>query len=193
MRIRKPAAGARGPGSSRTASRRSSMSRPTRISEMSGSIWRPGATTLRRRGRRLGPAVGCAYSSSTSSDRASGRGLCDRSEAESRLQPWRDLRPRSLLTDEVVSVVEEGPHVGGIELFLVLELEVATDVGQVEIEAVALRGQVDPVEITEALRVDERLDGASRNADSLPLDYRRGGGRNRGVPNDVDATRATHI
>src|SRR5262249_32308375 len=78
------------------------------------------------------------------------------SEAQRRLQPGRGLLPRVALAAEVVAVVEEGSHEAGVEiLLLVLEPEVGTDVGEVEVEPVALRRRVDPVEIADALRVEE--------------------------------------
>jgi len=78
------------------------------------------------------------------------------SKSQLRLQPGRRPLPRVALTPEAVAVVEECPHVDSVEiLLLVLVLEIVIDVSQVEIEPVALGRRVDPIEIAEALRVDE--------------------------------------
>ncbi len=78
------------------------------------------------------------------------------SEAQRGLQPGRALLPREAPAGEVVTVIEEGLHVESVELpFLVLVCEVGPDVGQIEIEPIALGRHVDPIEIAEALRVDE--------------------------------------
>src|SRR5215470_19882447 len=80
-----------------------------------------------------------------------------RSESKLALQSRRTRLPLVPLQAEVVAVVEESPHVERVKLLflLVLELELGTDVRQVEIEPVALRRQVDPVEIAETLRMEQ--------------------------------------
>src|SRR5215470_6697815 len=78
------------------------------------------------------------------------------SEAERSLQPGRSLPPRVFLAGEVVGVVEQGPHIEGVEfLLLVLVHEVGPDVGQVEIQPIARGRHVDPIEVAEPLRMDQ--------------------------------------
>src|SRR5262249_50401404 len=98
------------------------------------------------------------------------RGLESRLKSELGLQPGRHLLPRVPVAAEAMAVVKKGLHVEGVEiLLLVLEGEFVSDVGKVEVEPVALGRRVDPVEITDALRVDEGMDGVARDADRPSL------------------------
>lgn len=109
------------------------------------------------------------------------------SESERGLETGRGLLPRIALVAQAIAVVEEGLHIDGVELLLLsLELEVALDLRQVEIEPIVLGRHVDAVEIAEPLRVDERRDGAAGDADRPSLDARPRGAEG-GVPDDVDA------
>src|SRR4030095_8537902 len=79
-----------------------------------------------------------------------------RSDAQRGGQPRGALLPPGARAGEVVAVVEEFLHVESVELpGLVLVYEVGPDVRQVEVEPIALGREVDPIEIAEALGVDE--------------------------------------
>src|SRR5262245_55436772 len=112
------------------------------------------STTDDRAGTRLSRLD--IFPPSCRGDKPADRGGGVGSESERRVQPGWDLLPRVAMAGETIAVVEEGPHVEGVEVFpLVLEREVGADVGQVEFEPIALGRHVDPIEVAEALRVDE--------------------------------------
>jgi hypothetical protein len=59
----------------------------------------------------------------------------------------RKFRPRTALCSQIVTHLEQIPHIGGLERLLELSGEGSGDVGKIEIHAVALRGQVDPIQV----------------------------------------------
>jgi hypothetical protein len=63
---------------------------------------------------------------------------------------------------ELVGVLIELLHVNRLEFFGVRIIEIRSDVSQVEIGTVLLRGQIDPTYIVDPLRLDQRASPARR-------------------------------
>src|SRR5262249_61980520 len=66
-----------------------------------------------------------------------------------RRHPGRHFAPRVALARELVSVVVERAHVGGVELLLVHHGELRPDEGEIEVDLVLLRRPVNSVEIAD--------------------------------------------
>src|SRR5882724_9915662 len=76
----------------------------------------------------------------------------------------RRLVPGIALDGAVVAELEQRDHIGVLEGLLEHLGEALRDVGEIEVEAVAPGRQVDPVEVAHALGLDQRGDGAGRDA-----------------------------
>src|SRR5215831_6163597 len=106
--------------------------------------------------RRRRPSRIASVGRSRESDNLNALPIFPPLEPQLSLESGRRLLPGVTLAAEAVAVIEEGLHVGSVEIFLLVpEREVPIDVGEVEVEPVALGRHVDPIEIAEALRVDE--------------------------------------
>src|SRR5215813_11439099 len=89
-----------------------------------------------------------------------------------RRRPGWHFAPRVALARELVGIVVERAHVGGVELLLVHHGELRSDEGEIEVDLVLLRRPVDPVEITDPLRLDHRADRAADDAERAPVSLR---------------------
>src|SRR5262249_206843 len=79
----------------------------------------------------------------------------------------------------------------GLEWLLECPGEGLGDVCEVEIHVVALCGEIDPIEVADPLRLNQRGNGAPGNAHCAPLDLSPIGVRTR-VPDDVEGPSALH-
>ena len=77
--------------------------------------------------------------------------------------------PRVSLHAELIGVVEQPLHIGGVEFFVVHITEVRPDARQVEICPVLLCSVIDPIQITDPLRLNQRTDGPSADAQGAAL------------------------
>src|SRR6266550_8357179 len=84
------------------------------------------------------------------------------------LAGWR-LVPRVSFHTELIAVVEQPFHIGGVELFVVQIVEVRPDVRQVEICPVLLGGGIDPSQIIDPLRLNQRTDSPSADVHGAAL------------------------
>src|SRR3546814_14242349 len=69
-------------------------------------------------------------------------------------------------------VAVERTHEVLVELVVVLELEFGADEGEVVVDAVALGREIDPIEVADALGVNQRRDRPPGDAEGPPLDIR---------------------
>src|SRR5688572_18812126 len=110
-----------------------------------------GAVNIRR-AREVEPAAGqCVPTARLATRRAFDRSLVV-------LKSRRIFLPVVACLAELPADRVKFAHVVGVELFEVRRVEGRRDVGQVEVDAVALRGGVDPVEVADALRSGQRGD-----------------------------------
>jgi hypothetical protein len=80
------------------------------------------------------------------------------------------LLPGIALHGHVVADLEQLLHIGRVERLRELRGEGRRNVSEVEVDSVARGGEVDPIEIADALRLDQRGDGAADDAEGVPLD-----------------------
>src|SRR3546814_14099561 len=69
-------------------------------------------------------------------------------------------------------VAVERTHEVLVELVVVLELEFGADEGEVVVDAVALGREIEPIEIADALGVNQRRDRPPGDAAGPPIDIR---------------------
>ena len=65
---------------------------------------------------------------------------------------------------QAVAIVEQRAHICLLELLLVLDVEVLADEGEVVVDAVFLRDQINAVEVADPLGVDQRGNRAPDDA-----------------------------
>ena len=74
--------------------------------------------------------------------------------------------PGVSLHARLIRIVEQTLHIGGIEWLGMGVRELRSDVGQVEIDSIALRRLIDPMQIADPLRLDQRTNGAPADLQS---------------------------
>src|SRR5262249_54963248 len=84
----------------------------------------------------------------------------------------RCLGPFVALGGEIIAEVEQLLHIRALEWLLECPGEGSGDVCEVEIHAVAPCGEIDPIEVADALRLNQRGNGPPGNAQCPPLDLR---------------------
>ena len=67
---------------------------------------------------------------------------------------WSFL-PLIVFSCELVSIVEQGTHILGVEVFLLLHIKFLTDEGEVKIHLILLGIQIKLVEVTNPLVLNE--------------------------------------
>src|SRR5258705_7856717 len=70
----------------------------------------------------------------------------------------RSLSPHTAMTRRLIAVIEQPPHVRSVEHFVSGGREVSTDVSQIEVHAILVRHAIDPVDVADALRLDQCVD-----------------------------------
>src|SRR5258706_1004197 len=116
---------------------------------------------------------------------------CDRLGLHGRLD-WgrrvarRNLGPLVPFEGTLAPDLEQRSHISRFERLLERRREGLWNVGQIEIDAVALGGEIDPVEVAHPLRLDERRHRALEDAERGALDRRPIRVETR-VADDVDA------
>src|ERR1700682_3876284 len=82
------------------------------------------------------------------------------------LARWR-LVPRVALCAESIGVLEQLPHIFAIELRSVRITKIRPDVRQVEIRSVVLRSLINPLQIADALGLNQRTDSPIADAQGV--------------------------
>jgi len=81
------------------------------------------------------------------------------------------FHPGIALDRPPIALVIKGAHESGIEFFGVRRVELGRDVGEIEIDPVALGSEVDAVEVANALGMNHRGDGATGDAENLAFGF----------------------
>src|ERR1700682_1032644 len=77
---------------------------------------------------------------------------------------WWRLAPRVALCAESIGVLEQLPHIFPIESRIVRITKIRPDVRQVEIRSVPLRSLINPLQIADALGLNQRADSPIADA-----------------------------
>jgi hypothetical protein len=70
---------------------------------------------------------------------------------------------------ELIGIVKQLLHIFGIELFIVRMVEIRPNVREVEIQPVLPRRLVDPLQIADALDLNQRTDSPTADVQSMAL------------------------
>src|SRR6266478_4244341 len=73
---------------------------------------------------------------------------------------WRRLSPHAAVKRRLVPVIEQAQHIRRVKHFVCGGRKVSTDVRQIEVHAILVRRAIDPVDVADALRLDECTDRA---------------------------------
>src|SRR5689334_23978094 len=88
------------------------------------------------------------------------------------LHPWWAVLPGIAGFRQAIAIVEQRVHIGRVELFSVLDIEVGADKRQIVFDAILPSRRIDAVEVADPLRLNERGDRPVDDAEGAAL--RRG-------------------
>src|SRR5262249_32906661 len=99
----------------------------------------------------------------------------------------RDLVPPITGTPPVIAVFEQRLHIDRVEIFVLYRRKIVLDIGEVEIDAISLRGRINAEQVIVAAGPDHRRNSASGDRQETPIDLLHVRVE-MGIANDVGVT-----